>query len=195
MRSERHCGFTLIEMLTVIGILAVIATFTIPKILDVQANSKSNAIAKEAAMMMNQAFMKLQYEQGASANTKPVDLMSYLNYTEQINSFAVLVDNHEGLADQDCGAPANCWRLHNGATIKTYDVTFGGTDSTNAIYFQIDPDGVYGGSTTGPSKAINMFQYYDGALTDYAHVKSGTYVDGSAVGACPSCNPTWFNGW
>lgn len=42
-------GFTLAELLIALAILGVIATFTIPKILTTQQNSKYNAMAKEVA--------------------------------------------------------------------------------------------------------------------------------------------------
>ena len=41
-------GFTLSELLIALGILGVIATFTIPKILNSQANSQKTAVFKEA---------------------------------------------------------------------------------------------------------------------------------------------------
>ncbi|MBL8031855.1 MAG: prepilin-type N-terminal cleavage/methylation domain-containing protein [Candidatus Doudnabacteria bacterium] len=41
-------GFTLAELLIALVILGVIATFTIPKVLYANQNTKYNAIAKEA---------------------------------------------------------------------------------------------------------------------------------------------------
>ena len=49
-------GFTLAELLIALAILGVIATFTIPKILDSGSSSKHNAIVKEAAGMISGAF-------------------------------------------------------------------------------------------------------------------------------------------
>ena len=49
-------GFTLAELLIALAILGVIATFTIPKILDSGTDSKRNAIAKEIAATVSGAY-------------------------------------------------------------------------------------------------------------------------------------------
>ena len=43
-------GFTLAELLISLGILGLIATFTIPKIVGAAGDSKYNAAAKEAGL-------------------------------------------------------------------------------------------------------------------------------------------------
>ena len=48
MKSTIKRGFTLSELLIALSVLGVIATFTIPKILDSGSNAQRNAILKEA---------------------------------------------------------------------------------------------------------------------------------------------------
>ena len=51
-------GFTLAELLIALGILGVIATFTIPKVLQTNQNAQWQATGKEAIAMISGACMR-----------------------------------------------------------------------------------------------------------------------------------------
>lgn len=190
-RQIKKTAFTLAELLIALAILGVIATFTIPKVLISQQNSTSNAIAKETIAAVSAAYRVYQLERQTSGSTNLTDLTPYLNYVSVDTTS--LVDNHEtNSTPVDC-ASTICLKLHNGAILYGWSTTFAGTSATNAIYYYIDPDGVDGGSTTGPSKALVMFLYYNGKTTNYGNILPGTTSSYGVHTVCPGCDPTWFS--
>jgi prepilin-type N-terminal cleavage/methylation domain-containing protein len=62
-------GFTLAELLIALAILGVIATFTIPKVLQSQQNGQKIAIFKETIAAIQQAQDKEQLEGGVTPTT------------------------------------------------------------------------------------------------------------------------------
>jgi prepilin-type N-terminal cleavage/methylation domain-containing protein len=192
-------GFTLAELLIALGILGVLATFTIPKVLVAQQNGASNAAAKEAAAAISQAFVIYKSKNTLKATTGCGDLTPYLNYVRIDTSTQMDDINNSG--SNTCGGGSNslsdaCYILHNGAAIMyctNADDYFGGTSSTNAIFIQVDPDGKYGGSTTGPSKSVLFYMYTTGRLVTMGTVLPGTITSGGvSVSAWAGGDPSWF---
>ena len=187
-------AFTLAELLIALAILGVIATFTIPKILDSGNSSKHNAIAKETLAMVSGAWQTYKLENGASASTSIDALTPYMNYVKDVTN--QLVDNVPGFTTDSCVPNARwCLLLHNGALLQYYRGTsFNDTASTNVITFLIDPDGVYGGSTTGPSKSVQAFLYYNGRLRTWGTLEPATYWSGGGpVGPVAGREPEYFS--
>lgn len=92
-----------------------------------------------------------------------------------------------------CSSSAPCYLLHSGAVLwfhHTY--TFGGTASTNAVGFNIDPDGTYSGSTSGDGKGVEFTLFYSGRLASWGTVQSGINYSGGSYPVCPACDPSWF---
>jgi prepilin-type N-terminal cleavage/methylation domain-containing protein len=71
-------GFTLAELLIALALLGIIASFTIPKVLESSTNAKYKAMAKEAAGMISGAYQNLKLANGLSANTTTCDLTQYM---------------------------------------------------------------------------------------------------------------------
>lgn len=140
MAKSRLFGFTLAELLIALAILGVIATFSIPKILRVQEEQRYRAMGKEVAAMLSQSIDLHKLNVGITSATTTSALTPYMNYIAVDTSS--LVNWHYGWnTTRDCSS-VGCLRLHNGAILH-YDATlnFGGTATTNAVYFWFDPDG------------------------------------------------------
>lgn len=79
-KSRIAIGFTLAELLIALGILGVIATFTIPKVLSAQQETQKKAIAKEVASMITGAYQLYVKDNGYSTSISGASLVPYLNY-------------------------------------------------------------------------------------------------------------------
>lgn len=191
----RSCqqGFTLAEVLIALLILGEIATFTIPKVLHAQQNTQNNAKAKEAISMVMGAFQQAQLSGEIDQNTKLSDLTPYMNYTRFDNSGTISIDQIYTQGTHSCTGARPCIWMHNGGAILFSDYAFGGTGATDATYFKFDPDGkVTDGTTNGPGKAVSIFVYYNGRMTDEGHLAVGTSDSNNAYTANPSVVPPWF---
>ena len=192
-------AFTLAELLIALAILGVIATFTIPKILDSGSNSQWNAIGKEAAAMVSGAYQSYKLDNSVSGSTDFSDLLPYMNYV-RIDTTST-IDSLFNETTQTCtGANIACILLHNGALIQYVTGgagnNFGDTSVTSALWFDIDPDGKV--TTTGaagtPGKSVQMYLYINGRLNTRGTVQSNTYV--GSVGPYspdPAADPPWFS--
>lgn len=191
--KKRQLGFTLAELLIALSILGVIASFTIPKILNSQQDQRYNAIAKEAASAISGAYQKHVNTVGYNSTFALSELASYLNYLKRDTTS--LIDSYPGQGSLDCST-WQCYVLANGATIA-FDPgqTFGATDDLAITYFFIDPNGTYSGTTDGPDKSVCFFLYYGGRITSQEQAAENshdvwgiTYHVASQVGK----DPTWF---
>ncbi len=205
MPSSVSRGFSLAELLISLAIIGILATFTVPALLNAQnstLNSKQSAMAKDVGFMVMNAYDQYrQANSGATASTKLDDLTPYMNYVS-IDTTSTLDDRPGANASYDCSVTATytCLKLHNGGTLYWKKAhTFTGTDTQYAIYFLFDPDSVLGGTGTadGPGKALNMFLYYDGHIRDWTNLLSSTvYNNGLSTGSANSSrDPAWFSGF
>lgn len=176
-------GFTLAELLIALAILGVIATFTIPKVLNSATSGQNTAIAKEAASMVSGAFSAYQLNNTLTSGTTAGVLSQYMNY--------VSVDTSSTYTSLTACASGTyvCLKLHNGGVLHYHAAnTFGGTSTTNGIYFNIDPDGA------GSTGAATFVQYYNGRLTTYGNRDTGTATGGTSPGAI-STDPSYIQNW
>lgn len=198
-------GFTLAELLIALAILGVIATFTIPKILGAQQDSRNNAIAKEIVGTMSAAMESLRLSGDLDQNTNIADLVPYLNYAKILSSGSIDGLYGSGTSTLNC-AVYICLQMHNGAVIALTPTSgaptsgnyFGDTTAQHYIYYYVDPDGTLTSpsSATGPGRSIHFSLYYNGRTMDYQHCEAGdlTYLDGSSRDYCPGLtSPPWFS--
>lgn len=191
MRRNASIGFTLAELLIALAILGIIATFTIPKILSVQQNSKFKSIAKESIGTVSAAYSTYKLKNPVNGNTNILDLTPSLNYVK-VEPTAML----DGLpvasgwpATWDCST-SSCLRLHNGSVLAAFWMNFAGTATTNAVYFIIDPDGVQ----TGNRDSVIGVLYYNGKVRTWGTAEANsTCSDGTFGPGDPTQDPAWFN--
>jgi prepilin-type N-terminal cleavage/methylation domain-containing protein len=178
----KSSGFTLAELLISLAILGVIATFTIPKVLNSSTSSQNTAIAKEAASMISGAFSAYTLNNTLATTTTPGVLQQYMNYVSTDTSTTYST----GMVA--CSASIICLKLHSGAVLQ-YQVanTFGGTTTTDSIRFNLDPDGA------GSQTAATFVQFYNGRLTTYGAATS-QQTGGTALTPVAS-DPTYISSW
>jgi prepilin-type N-terminal cleavage/methylation domain-containing protein len=197
MRAACLSGFTLAELLISLAILGMIATFTIPKILTSSQNSQFSAEANETAGMISAAYRQAFALGLIGTGTKPSDLTSYMNYVK-VDTTSEIDQEYSSPwgAGQYCDANNKCLVLHNGAKLLIWDDggDFGGSNPTNAIYFDFDPDGkVTDGTTDGPGKSVEFILYYNGRITTHYQMDPNTANSNGPRGTdgLPG-NPPWL---
>lgn len=190
-RHHKHNAFTLSELLIALAVLGVIATFTIPKVLQSQRVSAWNASAKEAAAAISEAYTVYKKTNIPTAATQFNHLTPYLNYVRVDTTSSM--DRAQGVAGPlDCASNL-CLQMHNGGVLWGDYVAFGGTATTNAIYIPFDPDGKYSGSPTGDGKAIGIYLYFNGRVTTADGIDASTCTSYGCWGPIPSQIPPWFS--
>ena len=189
--QNRKPGFTLAELLIALAILGVIATFTIPKVITSQQNSKYNAAAKEVAGMIGAAYTVYSQSNTPTANTSAGDLTQYMNFVASDSSSSI--DGFYNSGTRACSSYP-CVRLHNGGMLSWATAGFTGTNTTNAIYFYFDPDGVVtDGTTNGPGKSVTFWLYYNNRVTSYSNIVAGTVYGGGTANPNATYDPPWFS--
>lgn len=199
---QKALGFTLAELLSALAILGVIATFTIPKVLQGQKNREWNAAAKEVMGSMASAMAAHRLSGQLSADTAPADLFDYLNYV-RVDTSGSEIDTHQNYTDGTfCIAATPCVRLHNGGVLRTIgNQKLCGTAHTNVVVFMFDPDGkVTDGSPTGDGRSLQFYVGATGKITSRSNVPIPPQVQISTDkgnGFCENINrynadPTWF---
>lgn len=185
---KRFKGFTLAELLIALAILGVIATFTIPKILNSQSNGQNNAIGHEVAGMVGAAYQQHMLNGYLSSSTKSSDYTQYMNYVAVDST--TTIDDVQGNGTVSCSsAQFMCLKLHNGAMLLIRPTeTYGGTTTTNAILFLLDPDGQANGV-----KASNFMLTYPGKVTTVGTCSVAMVSSGFSYPCSSSYNPSWFN--
>ena len=175
----KRTGFTLAELLTVLSVFAVIATFTIPKIVTSQQTTKWNAAAKEMIAAISEGHMQLKAKNVLSANTTAGDIINNGNFNYTSIKTTGLIDDVYGGTSIDCSQSYfTCYVLHNGGVLLVEQgKPYTATGANNALPFIFDPDGVYSGSSTGSGKSLFIFMYYNGKIRDFANIDNPTYVD------------------
>lgn len=182
-------GFTLAELLISLAILGVIATFTIPKVLNSQQDATNVSIAKEVASMVSGAYQTYQLNNTVTTTTGIDDLTPYFNYVSIDTTTTVDIQPFDG--NRSCGSPTiKCFKLHNGGILHYSDAnSFPGTTVLHTIPFCIDPNG---DSTS--VEGLCFLIYYNGRLTTRANAMANSCSSVSCTfGANAGYMPAWFS--
>lgn len=189
-------GFTLAELLIALLIIGEIATFTIPKIIYAQQNGKFNAVTLEAAGMISAAFQQYQGTGGDTSSMNATQLTQYFNYIA-IDTSSLIDDVGTG-SSISCGSSTPCFKLASGAVLHHWGDNFCNAKPTG-IPYDLDPDGVYSGTTNGPGKSVRFFLYNNGRLSTEGAIDTNTQWGTGGSGcahtrsAIPANDPSWFS--
>lgn len=204
-------GFTLAELLIALAMLGVIATFTIPKVLNAQQDASFSAIAKEAAAMVSEGLQSYRVENEITQFTTVSDLTPFFNYVS-VDSVSIIDGASDSFLSSSVfgfrvvcpGTAPNagnivCLRLHNGGVLA-YAEEYRLHDNTSAFPIIVDPNGTLDGSP-GNHQSVLFYIGINGRLTSSGH-SNGSMNVFSAAGACgppAGCpttqyaHPPWFS--
>jgi len=185
---KRSKGFTLAELLIALAILGVIATFTIPKVLQASSSGQNTAVAKEAAGMISGAFQAYALNNTVAAGDKATAITPFMNYVKEDTGTTFAAGFTGDTALQACSATLKCLVLHNGGVLQ-YDTaqTFG-TGTTPAIYFNLDPDG------SGNRGRISFMLGSNGRLTTGGNTVASTSAAAGSLNF-QGTDPTYLQNW
>lgn len=204
MLPKKH-GFTLAELLIALLILGVIATFTIPKVLQSQQSSQWSSSAKEAASMIVGAYQSYVRDYGkplaGQDSALPSEYVQYMNYVKVLSANEE-VDSYYGQGTRTCGSAQNvCYQLHNGGVLYPTRTDWGicfnaaGTIPYHNVW-HFDPDGkvTAGGAANGPGKAVRFILRADGGISTDAFYIGNVCECGACQGATNINRiPPWFS--
>ncbi len=149
-RTNRTTGFTLAELLIALAILGVIATFTIPKILNAQQDQKKTAIAKEMMGAAGEVYLKKRAD-GSLISATGADFARQMNYVKMDATTVIDDAPSTGWGSLDCATWwAKCFVMHNGSIVGSDDTgPMGGTTEGNSIWLLVDTEASYQGDHNG----------------------------------------------
>lgn len=195
-------AFTLAELLIALAILGVIATFTIPKILNSTNNSEWDTVAKEVAGMMSEAYQAYQIENAADATTNFSDITPYMNYIK-VDTISDMDQGYGTAGVTNCGAGSlECLKLHSGALIRyPRSRCFYGTTSKNMLLIRLDPDGKVSSDTSANAygKSLELYLYYNGRVVTGEGILPDSITSNYGCSAAityqpaPAIVPPWFS--
>ncbi len=188
-KTQHAFGFTLAELLSALAILGVIATFTIPKVLNASTNGQYNSNAKEIASMFVGAYDAYRLNNAISASTSVADLTPYMNYVN-VDSSGTAVDAAWTDAGDSCSGTRPCLILHNGGVFH-YDQTqsFGGTTDLNAIWSEYIINPTFEGDK---DRGVRFHVYTNGRLMTRGTVLPGSTSSTGGFGPAPADDPPWL---
>ncbi len=183
-------GFTLAELLSALAILGVIATFTIPKVLQASTNGQYNSSAKEVASMFVNAYDAYRLNNSINASTSVADLTPYMNYVS-VDTSGASIDAAWTDAGDSCSGLRPCLILHNGGVFH-YDQSqsFGGTTDLHTIWGEYIIDRSFAGDK---DRGVRFNVYTNARLMSRGSVLPGTTSSTGAFGSAPDDDPPWFS--
>lgn len=184
-KMKPQTGFSLTELLLVLLILAQIAVFSIPKVLNSQANAKNNAIAKEAMGTIAQSLQLYRSKNTLTAMSHAYDLVPYTNYVKQDSTS--LFQPYWGGTDDCSQSYLKCYRLHNGGLLVFWNERFDGITNKHMVWFDIDPD------ATGPAISLEFVIYTTGLIRTVETLQPASISQSGTANPTVDADPDWFS--
>lgn len=184
----KNKGFTLAELLIALAILGVIATFTIPKVLNTAGSSQNTAIAKEVAGMISGAQQAYSQSNTIVATTTPADFTQFMNYVK-VETVNDLITGTGAAAT--CATATPCLILHSGGVLQyTVANSFGTINNTAALLFYVDPD------AAGVATPVTFVQFRNGRLTTGGNQACASATcETSGGGTVITPDPSYIQSW
>jgi prepilin-type N-terminal cleavage/methylation domain-containing protein len=180
LRGFGFTGFTLAELLIALAILGLIATFTIPMVLQGSTEARWNTIAKEDIASICGIFNELRL--------KGLSHTQLANYESRLNFVKEYIGTIDGSADEGedgigninmciSNSSSRCYLLPNGSVVQLRPqfTAF----NNEAIIFAIDVDG-----QENPSGDNSLYVYI---------YKNGRVETSGTRDAIPTWDPPWFS--
>lgn len=171
-----------------------ILALTIPRFVSSHPTTylQNSAIAKEAASIISTVYSNYRLKSEPTAQTGPLALIDGMHYVS-IQTNPKKEQNKRAQKNtslQPCSKRLQCIMLHNGGILQ-FDAQqhFGGTASTNAIFFNLDPDGHH-----GPQGRSSFYQYFDGKLTTGEKKSPGTKTSPTIL-TSQDTDPEYLRNW
>ena len=194
--KNNNAGYTLAEVLIVLGILAIISTLTLRTIVLSNQTASHNAIAKESMAMIGSAYEAFLQGGGDPSNIYADALTPYMNYIKTDTSSQIDNDLLRQLNASnfiDCSGHL-CLKLHTGAMLYPEpNYQFNGLKTDTAVLFILDPDGRYSGTAAGPGKSLYIYLYYDGKIRTANTLLPNTDVALGTINPVTNSDPSWFS--
>lgn len=152
MVSRSSSGFTLAELLIALGILAVIATFSIPKILMSQQTSKKKAVFQETVAALNEAFVPACLAGSITEANFGTYMLTHLNAVKICTTNSMTQGCWYGTDLVGQSATPGVV-LHNGAVIAGLDDSVSG-GNTGQDTLMMDWDGPGGTNLHGDDQMV-----------------------------------------
>lgn len=157
----RKAGFTLAELLIALGILGVLATFTIPKMISSQQSTQKKAVFQETIATLNEAFVTGCLQNQITEANFGTYMRSRLNAVKLCsNSMADGCWFGTDLVGQST-TPGVI--LHNGAVVAGLDDSVGGSGTDTIM---VDWDGSLGANLHGDDQIVLRAIINNSATTD-----------------------------
>jgi prepilin-type N-terminal cleavage/methylation domain-containing protein len=193
-------GFTMSELLIGLGILGLIAAFSVPKLLNVSNAALANAKVHKAAQAVVNGLEKWTQENGRSASTTPANIMNVVQHNGLITD-GRSVDWTPGTSDDftcvtnpAADHESSCYQMPDGSVLffilhwSSADFTSFGTSPENSLYFGVDPDGIVTEDTSRSSTSNTTAFYlsFNGRLRERGRLKDGSNT------LQPQWTPTYY---
>lgn len=188
-------GFTLSELLIALAILGLIATFTIPKVLQSVGSSSNKTVVKEAASMINGAYDSVLADQNGvldATNDKITKLAAKFNYVEAVTTGTLTAPTGTTFSTAPNCASITCYRLHNGAVIAFSSADdFDGSLTDGAMVFHVDPDGTGTAELVSLVLGSNGRMISAGGLSQFTTLQTNGRTSPDGLDAADT-DPTWW---
>lgn len=153
---KKHSGFTLVEVLVALAILGVIATFTVPKLLHMQAETQKKAFFKQTLTAISEALNDARLNNELTFANQSSVILNKLSVAKLCPTNA----QTEGCWTQphfDSASSMPGALLYQGAAINGFNIPVDNGGGQWAAYFFIDLNGASEPNLEGEDQLVMCY--------------------------------------